>query len=76
MVRRDTRILVLVVGGNISLHAEFNRGVWELKPVPPVVLKEYLLGEDGERLLLREKKLEGEWVRVAVETLEAVVLST
>lgn len=71
MAKRDTRILILIVGGNISLHAERNRGAWELRPVPPANLKEYLLGEDGERLLLREKDLEGEWVRVAVEALES-----
>lgn len=71
MTKRDTRILILIVGGNISLHAERNRGNWELKPVLPATLKSYLLGEDGERMLLREKDLEGEWVRVAVETLDS-----
>ena len=71
MARREIRVLILMVGGNISLHAERNRGAWELKPVPAASLKQYLLGEDEERLLLRENDLEGEWVRIGVESLEA-----
>lgn len=71
MARRDTRILILIVGGNVSLYAERVRGSWDLKPATAATLKAHLLGEDGERLLLREKDLEGEWIRVAVETLDS-----
>jgi len=70
MAIREIRILILMVGGNISLHPERNRGAWELKPVSATDLKKYLLGEDEERLLLREKDLEGEWVRIGVDSLE------
>nr|VFJ86384.1 MAG: L-asparaginase [Candidatus Kentron sp. H]VFJ88257.1 MAG: L-asparaginase [Candidatus Kentron sp. H]VFJ95478.1 MAG: L-asparaginase [Candidatus Kentron sp. H] len=71
MAKREPRILVLIVGGNIGLYAEPNRNkAMELRPATPEEIKSHLMGEENDRLILREKDLEGEKVRIGVEALD------
>jgi len=69
--KREPRILILVVGGNICLYAKPYRGVVELRPATPEEIKGHLMGEENDRLVLREKDLEGKSVRIGVEALDA-----
>nr|VFJ70305.1 MAG: hypothetical protein BECKFW1821B_GA0114236_11834 [Candidatus Kentron sp. FW] len=57
MARREPRILILVVGGNINLYAKPHRNVMELRPATTEEIKSHLMGEEDDRLVLREVDL-------------------
>lgn len=68
----EPRVLVIVVGGNVSLYAKPNRhNVWTLDPATLNEIKKTVMGGSTDQLVLREGDVKGNSVRVDFEELDA-----